>query len=89
MVEIPSLTERLADVPELFLNLLCEYAGDRSLEVTARVVERLCLHPWPGNVEELVALARRLAAVHTNKKVVGRGDLPPELLGLRGARGRI
>lgn len=88
VVEIPSLTERLADVPELFLTLLCEYAGDRTLEVTARVVERLCLHPWPGNVEELVALARRLAATSTHKKVVGRGDLPAELLGVLGARGR-
>jgi DNA-binding winged helix-turn-helix (wHTH) protein len=88
VVEIPSLAERLADVPQLFLTLLCEYAGDRSVEVTARVVERLCLHPWPGNVEELVALARQLAAVHANKKVVGRGDLPPELLGLGGPWGR-
>ncbi|MBN1606894.1 MAG: FHA domain-containing protein [Polyangiaceae bacterium] len=89
VVEVPSLTERLADVPELFLTLLSEYAGDRALEVTARVVERLCLHPWPGNVEELVVLARRLAAVHASKKVVGRGDLPPELLGLGGSWGRM
>jgi DNA-binding NtrC family response regulator len=88
VVELPALVERIADVPELFLQLLGHYTGGQPPEVTARVVERLCLYRWPGNVEELDQLARQMAATHADKRIVGRGDLPPELLGVDVPRAR-
>lgn len=88
VVELPALADRVADIPELFLRLLSQYSGGQPPEVTARVVERLCLHRWPGNVEELELLARQIAATHADKRVVGRGDLPAELLGVDGGKAR-
>jgi DNA-binding NtrC family response regulator len=89
VVELPALVERIADIPELFFQLLGHYTGGQPPEVTARVVERLCLYRWPGNVGELDLLARQMAATHPDKRIVGRGDLPPELLGLDAPRARV
>ncbi|MEM6456005.1 MAG: sigma 54-interacting transcriptional regulator [Acidobacteriota bacterium] len=72
-IRLPTLRERRDDIPMLllhFLRVILEGAGqaDRlrlptpsaSPWLPARVVARLCRYNWPGNVEELRSVARRL-----------------------------
>jgi DNA-binding NtrC family response regulator len=81
VIELPALRARVADIPALFMRLLSHYSGASHVEVTARVVERLCLYTWPRNVEELQTLARQVASTRGSRRVVGRSDLPAELFG--------
>lgn len=63
-VELMPLRERRVDIPFLFLSSLrdASQAADantpiRSSEIAPSLIERLCLHHWPGNLRELVTLA--------------------------------
>jgi transcriptional regulator of acetoin/glycerol metabolism len=41
-----------------------ERHGRAAESVDARLLEALCLYPWPQNIRELVQLAHRLATLH-------------------------
>jgi DNA-binding NtrC family response regulator len=64
-VSVPSLGERLADIPTLFEYFLKQHASGNLPLVEARFYERLCLYAWPGNVRELELLARRMLVLHS------------------------
>ncbi len=56
MLELPSLRERMGDLPELSAHLLEKIARDRSepaKRLSAEAFELLSRHDWPGNVREL------------------------------------
>lgn len=93
-LEIPPLRQRRADIALLFRHFLDRYSGGRPPALEAELLERLLLHPWPGNVRQLQLVTRRLAVVHsrepllrashlpeqfTPKTKTDRGSLPPEL----------
>jgi len=76
-IEVPSLRERLEDVPalieDLTARLKAEKRGDMRLTPAAlRVLQR---YHWPGNVRELANLIERLAILYPNG-VVDAADLP-------------
>jgi sigma-54 specific flagellar transcriptional regulator A len=76
-IDVPSLRERLEDVPtlveDLTARLKAEKRGDMRLTPAAlRVLQR---YHWPGNVRELANLIERLAILFPNG-VVDAADLP-------------
>lgn len=62
-VHVPSLAQRRADIPLLFLQLVREAAaryGRDDLDVPSDIVSGLSMLDWPGNVRELRNAADRL-----------------------------
>lgn len=58
-IALPSLSERIEDLPALSLHFL----QDTGLGITATALERLMLHAWPGNVRELRNVVRAASEV--------------------------
>jgi transcriptional regulator with PAS, ATPase and Fis domain len=83
-VPLPPLRERRADIAPLFLALVKQHAGGRSIEVEAKLVEALCLYDWPLNIRELALLTRRLIGVHGREAALKKVHLPERML-VRGA----
>jgi len=65
-VELPSLRDRVDDIPLLAEHLLARAAreaGRTAPELPHEVVTALCAHDWPGNVRELENEMRRLVVL--------------------------
>ncbi|MFL5390298.1 MAG: sigma-54-dependent transcriptional regulator [Myxococcales bacterium] len=61
-IRLPSLRERLEDVPLLAEHFAAKHAGVRGATLTTEAREALLAYHWPGNVRELEnAVARALA----------------------------
>jgi DNA-binding NtrC family response regulator len=61
-IRLPSLRERLEDVPLLAEYFAARHAGARGATLTSEAREALLAYDWPGNVRELEnAVARALA----------------------------
>ena len=87
-IRIPSLAERLEDIPLLIQFFLHKYNaayGKRIAGLTRRAQTVLLQHPWPGNVRELENVISS-ACITTMGDFVDLGDLP-EHLQHRGPRG--
>lgn len=76
-VRLPPLRQRREDVAGIFLHLL-RGSTDRAhaLEVSADLIEKLCLHTWPFNVRELVGLTRNIVALHGEEPLLSEKHLP-------------
>jgi two-component system C4-dicarboxylate transport response regulator DctD len=62
-IHVPSLSQRRADIPLLFLQLVREASaryGREDMEVPAEVMAGIAQRDWPGNVRELRNAADRL-----------------------------
>ncbi len=62
-IRVPSLAQRRADIPLLFLHLVreaCARYGREDLEVAPEVLSEIAGRDWPGNVRELRNAADRL-----------------------------
>jgi two-component system, NtrC family, nitrogen regulation response regulator GlnG len=71
-IDVPPLRERLADIPSLFERWVRHYGdevGRTRVTVSTRAHGRLVKYPWPGNVAELKATARRLVVRIKGAKV--------------------
>ncbi|NQU19786.1 MAG: sigma-54-dependent Fis family transcriptional regulator, partial [Candidatus Nealsonbacteria bacterium] len=80
-VELPSLRERIADIPLLadhFLASVCEDSGKAVHGFTEGAMATLQRHHWPGNVRELQNVIER-AVLLGKGDVIGVEDLPPAL----------
>jgi DNA-binding NtrC family response regulator len=80
-LRLPSLRERLGDLPYLAEALLGgrlrELAGGSAPPtVTPRALARLCEHTWPGNIRELENVLMQ-ALLRARDGVVDREHLPP------------
>lgn len=56
-LEIPPLRERTEDIPELaerFTAMYCDRMGRPAVRIGSRTLEKLRVHPWPGNIRELM-----------------------------------
>jgi len=87
-IRIPSLSERLEDIPPLvqfFLKKYSESYGKKIAGLTRRAQAVLLRHAWPGNVRELENVISSACITATGAFV----DLPdlPEHLQSQGARG--
>lgn len=76
-VEMPSLRERIEDLPLLVDELLQRMVHDQGSRVSLSAVALRCLahYPWPGNVRELANLMERLAILKPDGRVE-LDDLP-------------
>ncbi len=86
-ITVPPLRERLDDLGTLFERWVKHYAaevGRARPSVSTRAIERLVAYPWPGNVAELKAIARRLVVRVTRTKIEA-GDVD-EILPVVAAR---
>lgn len=74
-IHLPSLVERIEDVPGLvqLLNRVESHRAHRSApSYTTGALEVLCDHSWPGNVRELKNLVKRMIILHPGETVSGR-----------------
>jgi transcriptional regulator of acetoin/glycerol metabolism len=78
-VRLPTLRERIEDVPRLFSHFVSTYAAGSAPMLDRKLIERLCLYHWPANVRELEFLARELCAVHGRDGRLQRAHLPPHI----------
>ena len=75
-VEVPPLSARLSDLPEILDRLLddqaCAYPGKPLPEFDASAFRALCAHHWPGNVRELKTVLLRACLLFAGRKVSAR-----------------
>lgn len=76
-IEMPSLKERVEDIPLLINELVSRLESEKrgSIRFNSAAILSLCRHQWPGNVRELANLVERMAIMHPFG-VVGVQDLP-------------
>ncbi|MCG5515013.1 sigma-54 dependent transcriptional regulator [Ectothiorhodospira sp. 9100] len=81
-IEVPSLKERIEDLPLLISELLrrMEAEGRGCVRLSSGTLQVLARHPWPGNVRELANLMERLAIMHPGGTVEPM-DLPRKFRG--------
>jgi len=86
-LRIPPLRERRDDLAPLVEHFIQRFSAEMGKAVTGltpdalRVLDR---YDFPGNVRELENVIER-AVVMSRARLIGLGDLPPELSGLAGA----
>lgn len=76
-VAVPPLRRHIEDVPELVAYLLGRLGHGRTLTCSPEVMRVLMHNRWPGNVEQLLAVLRKVVA-RRRSGVVELRDLPPE-----------
>lgn len=81
-IHLPSLRERMEDVPLLIDHFLASHARENKREpslIQRDALEALLRYSWPGNVRELEhVLERALIMAHGNE--ITLADLPPTVL---------
>jgi DNA-binding NtrC family response regulator len=60
-IHLPSLRERLDDLPALVAHLAERVRPRNAATFTPEAIEALAAYPWPGNVRELANLVERLS----------------------------
>ncbi|CAN2039062.1 Transcriptional regulatory protein ZraR [Candidatus Magnetomoraceae bacterium gMMP-15] len=81
-IKVPSLRERLEDIPlltEIFLKELEKKDKKMSKKLRPEVLEIFKAYSWPGNVRELKNLLERLSII-VSSKVIGVDDIPEPYL---------
>ena len=76
-LKVPSLRERLEDIPALvdnFLDLFATEYGQQKKEITEDAVKMLQKHSWPGNIRELKNMLERLV-IMTPSRTITAGDM--------------
>ena len=81
-MEVPSLKERVDDIPLLVRHFIGKYSEDDTagVELAPEVWKTLYSYPWPGNVRELENIIER-ALVLNSSGTITVADLPEELTG--------
>ena len=74
-IDMPSLSQRVGDMPILIGELLARHECDSQLQFSEAAMRALTNYHWPGNVRELSNLVERLAILHPVGEV-DVGDLP-------------
>ena len=89
-IELPSLTERVEDLPALAGHLIakvCRREGLVGKRCSRETLDRLARHDWPGNVRELENAIEHAVAMSADRETLYPSDftLPPRSLGREGA----
>jgi sigma-54 specific flagellar transcriptional regulator A len=79
-IEMPSLRERIEDLPRLVEELVARMGQELGVRVTlsTATLQVLSYYPWPGNVRELANTMERLAILKPNGQIEP-SDLPAKL----------
>jgi DNA-binding NtrC family response regulator len=86
-IQLPSLRDRLEDLPLLVNRMLAELNrehGRRITGITRGALERLAAHTWPGNLRELRDRLEAMVVLADGHRALAVSDLPPELRGPAG-----
>lgn len=78
-IEVPSLRDRLEDLPflvETFFDECSKKNRGKKKKMTEKGLSLLSSYPWPGNVRELKNLIERLV-IMVEKDVIDESDVPP------------
>ncbi len=77
-IEVPSLRDRPADLPQLVERILGRLSEqyDRSLELAPGVLEILKQYHWPGNIPELEAILERATVQASPSGTIDETHLP-------------
>ncbi len=81
-IELPTLRDRISDIPllaEHFLRQVCEDSGKTVRGFTDEAMATLQGHRWPGNVRELENVIER-AVLLGKRETISLDDLPPNLV---------
>ncbi|MGH3568441.1 MAG: sigma-54-dependent Fis family transcriptional regulator [Pseudonocardia sp.] len=76
-VEVPPLRHHVEDVADLVPYLIARLTRGSDLSCSAEAMRVLMRNRWPGNVEQLYQVLRKIVAKRRTG-VVGLRDLPPE-----------
>lgn len=76
-IKVPSLAERIDDLPLLVREFTDRYAPGRNVTVSPDLLERLARHTWPGNIRELENLIERMVILSTSDALT-TADLPAD-----------
>ncbi len=78
-LEVPSLRDRISDLPILVSELTREVERNSSASVSfsRAAMQQLAAHSWPGNVRELANLVERMAIMHPGC-TIEPADLPTD-----------
>ena len=80
-IELPSLRERISDIPLLarhFLEQICRDTGKSVEGFSDQALATLQMHQWPGNVRELQNVIERAVLLGKSDEI-GMEDLPQSL----------
>lgn len=80
-VDLPSLRERIADIPLLanhFLEAVCRDSGKQVRGFTEEALAAIRRYHWPGNVRELQNVIERAVLLGKSDQITG-DDLPPHI----------
>ncbi|MBL8140530.1 MAG: sigma-54-dependent Fis family transcriptional regulator [Acidobacteria bacterium] len=80
-LHVPSLRERVEDLPELIEHFMAEFAERHRLPrptIAEDARQRLLTHQWPGNVRELRNVIERMV-VRAHGAIVHIGELPADV----------
>ena len=83
-IDVPSLAERVQDVPMLVAHFLGQARGRKTVRFSAAAFERMAEHGWPGNVRELRNFVERANILFAGR-TIGRDEAGALLL----RRGRV
>jgi DNA-binding NtrC family response regulator len=81
-IELPSLRDRISDIPLLakhFLARVCEESGKKVRGISDEALRAMQAYRWPGNVRELQNVVER-AVLLGKSDTVRVEDLPPAVL---------
>ncbi len=81
-LHLPTLKERIQDIPELvgfFIKDFNPKMGLNILEATPKALEKLSSYDWPGNIRELKNAVER-AMIFCDEESIGLEHLPPEII---------
>ena len=67
-IRIPSLHERVEDIPSLVEHFCKKYSPSNKIVVSPEVLKRFAVYHWPGNVRELENIIQRMI-------VMAQGDV--------------
>lgn len=70
-IHMPSLSERIDDLPELVSDLVRRYEqkGHGSVAFTPEAMDRLRGYSWPGNIRELANLTERMSVMFPGEPI--------------------
>ncbi|WP_338453046.1 sigma 54-interacting transcriptional regulator [Niallia oryzisoli] len=70
-IDIPSLRERIEDIPALIYHFVAKYNTlyHRTIHITPDAIDLFCMYDWPGNVRQLENTIERIVVTNRNMNV--------------------
>ncbi|WP_394232097.1 sigma-54 interaction domain-containing protein [Niallia oryzisoli] len=82
-IDIPSLRERIEDIPVLIYHFVAKYNNlyNRNICITPDAIDLFCMYDWPGNVRQLENTVERIVVTSREQNVdssIAYGYIPWE-----------